>query len=124
MQPTLNHIATFCQQKRISINADKTKELIFKRTRYTENKTPLTFQGKATRATKLKSLYNQKYGPCQSTMMRLFKIFIRPLFEYGHTATITISKKNLETWESIQSQFSVWFKVRRRCNPILATSNR
>ena len=38
-------------------------------------------------------------------MIRLFKIFIRPLFEYGNTAIITISDNNLAEWEQIQTNF-------------------
>ena len=136
MQPTINHIETFCKSKRITINAGKTQELIITNKTYINNN-PLTFQNTKikpvneakflgitfdkklnfkkhiknistqakVRSTKLKSLYNQKYGPCKKTMIRLFKIFIRPLFEYGNTAIITISDNNLAEWEQIQTNF-------------------
>ena len=38
-------------------------------------------------------------------MVRLFNIFIRPLFEYGHTATIISSKNYTKKWEIIQIKY-------------------
>ena len=38
-------------------------------------------------------------------MIRLYKIFVRPLFEYGTTATTTASKNTLKTWERTQIQY-------------------
>ena len=35
------------------------------------------------------AIYNQPYGPPAATMIRLYKTFVRPLFDYGHIATIT-----------------------------------
>ena len=57
------------------------------------------------RTLRLQSLHHSKYGPSNSTMVRLFKIFIRPLLEYGHIATITANKKHMNHWESIQTSF-------------------
>ena len=53
----------------------------------------------------LKRIYTQDYGPSASTMLRLFKIFIRPLFEYGSVATITANPRILNKWEGIQSSY-------------------
>ena len=41
------------------------------------------------RVHKLHKIFNQHYGPYPSAMIRLYKIFILPLFEYRHTATIS-----------------------------------
>ena len=38
-------------------------------------------------------------------MIRLFKIFIRPLLEYGHITTITASTSALKPWETIQTKY-------------------
>ena len=54
---------------------------------------------------RLHTIYNQSYGPSAATMIRLYKTFVRPLFEYGHIATITASSKNINTWEGIQYRY-------------------
>ena len=38
-------------------------------------------------------------------MIRLYKIFIRPLFEYGHTATISATDNAIGIWENNQTQY-------------------
>ena len=38
-------------------------------------------------------------------MIHLYKIFIRPLFEYGHTATISATNNAIGIWENNQTQF-------------------
>ena len=58
-----------------------------------------------TRATLLYSIYNQKYGPSPTTMIRLFKIYVRPLLEYGHISTMTASKSAIQPWEVIQTTY-------------------
>ena len=57
------------------------------------------------RTTKLKSIYNKNHGPSEKTMIRLYKIFVRPLFEYGTTATSTASNHTINIWEKTQSQY-------------------
>ena len=57
------------------------------------------------RIIRLHTIYNQSYGPSLATMLRLYKTFVRPLFEYGHIATITASFKNMNIWEGIQYRF-------------------
>ena len=58
-----------------------------------------------TRAHKLHNIYNQKYGPSPAAMTRLYHTFIRPLFEYGHTATISATDNALNIWETIQTKY-------------------
>ena len=58
-----------------------------------------------TRETLLYSIYNQKYGPSPNTMIRLYKIYIRPLFEYGSISTITASNTALKPWEINQIRY-------------------
>ena len=38
-------------------------------------------------------------------MIRLYKTFIRPLLEYGHTATIIATKHAIKTWENNQAKY-------------------
>ena len=57
------------------------------------------------RIMRLHTIYNQSYGPSATTMIRLYKTFVRPRFEYGHIATITASSKNINTWEGIQYRY-------------------
>ena len=57
------------------------------------------------RSTNLYKISTLKHGPPPTTMVRLFNIFVRPLFEYGHTATITTSKSCINKWEIIQTKF-------------------
>ena len=57
------------------------------------------------RIIRLHSICNQSYGPSPATMIRLYKTFVCPLFEYGHIATITASSKNINIWEGIQYKY-------------------
>ena len=57
------------------------------------------------RTLRLQSLHHSKYGPTNSTIVRLFKIYIRPLLEYGHIATITANNRHMNQWESLQTSF-------------------
>ena len=56
-------------------------------------------------STRLHTLHDDKYGPSNQTMVRLFKIYVRPLLEYGHIATITAHKLIQTHWEPIQTTY-------------------
>ena len=45
-------------------------------------------------------------APPPYTMIRLYKIFIRPLFEYRHTATISATDNALAIWETNQTNYT------------------
>ena len=140
LQKSLNKIAAFCGKSRISLNENKTTELIItgRVHKYTKEYIPplqihkkqipttkhakflgvtfdqsLTFQKhinitatKAqTRAHQLYNIFNQHYGPSPSTMLRLYKIYIRPLSEYGSTATISATDNALAIWETNQTNY-------------------
>ena len=133
-------MAAFCGKSRISLNENKTTELIItgRVHKYTKEYIPplqmhkkpipttkhakflgVTFDQSLTflkhinttvakaqsRVLKLHTIYNQHYGPSPSTMIRLYKIFIRPLFEYGHTATISATDNAIGIWENNQTQY-------------------
>ena len=125
LQHSMNQIISFCGKRRISINENKSFELIFrKHSRITTAEvtakpilfpnTPIPFKSSGKflgitfdqqlsfknhitqikskakhRTMRLNTLHSTKYGPSHTTMILLFKIFVRPLLEYGHIATIT-----------------------------------
>ena len=45
------------------------------------------------------SLESKKYKIPERTMRNLYKVFIRPNFEYGNTALITADNKYISKWE-------------------------
>ena len=57
------------------------------------------------RIMRLNTLHNTKYGPSHTTMIRLFKILVRPLLEYGHIASITAKPHLIKQWETIQTTY-------------------
>ena len=59
----------------------------------------------APRIQKLHSIYSPRYGPYIQTMIRLYKMFVRSLFEYGNTTTIMIKSTIIQKWEVIQIRF-------------------
>ena len=58
------------------------------------------------RLIKLRSLTSQKVGPSDTTMLRLYKCYVRSLFEYGNSATNIASLTTFKLWESIQTKFA------------------
>ena len=44
-------------------------------------------------------------GVNNATLIRLFKTFVRPLFEYGCMATISASKDNVQKFQKVQNEF-------------------
>ena len=47
-------------------------------------------------------LKSKKYRIPEKTMLNLYKIFIRPNFEYGNTALITTDNRYIYKWEQMQ----------------------
>ena len=54
------------------------------------------------RLLKLLSIYSSKYGPPAHILIRLYKTYIRSLFDYGSAATCVASPKVFQIWERIQ----------------------
>ena len=54
---------------------------------------------------KTNSLFSSTYGPSSSTLIRLYKSFIRSLFDYGAPATCVASPNVQCSWERIQTNF-------------------
>ena len=57
------------------------------------------------RLLKLNSIFSLTYVPSTSTLIRLYKSYIRSLFDYGTPATCVASPDIQLSWERIQSQF-------------------
>ena len=57
------------------------------------------------RLLKLNSIFSTTYGPSTSTLIRLYKSYIRSLFDYGAPATCVASPDVQLSWESIQTHF-------------------
>ena len=137
----MNQINSFCGKRRISINENKSFELIFrKHSRKSTaevnakpilfHNTPIPFKSSGrflgiafdqqlsfkNHITQIKSkakhgsmrlntLHSTKYCPSNTTMIRLFKIFVRPLLEYGHIATVTTKPHLIKHWETVQTTY-------------------
>ena len=54
---------------------------------------------------KLNSIFSSTYGPSTSTLIRLYKSYIRSLFDYGAPATCVASPDIQFSWERIQTHF-------------------
>ena len=57
------------------------------------------------RLLKLNSIFSTTYGPSTSTLIRLYKSYIRSLFDYGAPATCVASPAIQRSWERIQTHF-------------------
>ena len=57
------------------------------------------------RLLKLNSIFSTTYGPSISTLIRLYKSYIRSLFDYGAPATCVASPAIQRSWERIQAHF-------------------
>ena len=59
------------------------------------------------------------YGLYNTAIIRLFKTFIRPLFEYDNIALITADQKHIKQWDVLQTKY-----IRKRLNkPYLSNVN-
>ena len=57
------------------------------------------------RLLKLNSIFSTTYGPSTSTLIRLYKSYIRSLFDYGAPTTCVASPAIQRSWERIQTHF-------------------
>ena len=56
------------------------------------------------RITKLISISNSRHGPSAHTLIRLYKTYVRTLFEYGSAATCVASPSVFGIWEKLQTR--------------------
>ena len=57
------------------------------------------------RVLKLNSIFSTTYGPSTSTLIRLYKSYIRSLFDYDAPGTCVASPAKQRSWERIQTHF-------------------
>ena len=57
------------------------------------------------RCNRLKLLFNQKWRPSSSTIIQIYKQFVRPIFEYGSLSTITTSDNIITKIQRLQNKF-------------------
>ena len=50
-------------------------------------------------------IFTSTYGPSTSTLLRLYKSYIRSLFDYGAPATCVASPHVQRIWEGVQTHF-------------------
>jgi len=53
----------------------------------------------------LKTISSYSYGPPTHVLIRLYKIYIRNLFEYGSAATCVAPQSSFDIWERLQARF-------------------
>ena len=54
---------------------------------------------------RLKILVNKKWGPSRSTILQIYKQYVRPIFEYGIVSTITVSETVITNIQRVQNSF-------------------
>ena len=54
---------------------------------------------------RLKILVNKKWDPSPTTILRIYKQCIRPIFEYGIVSTITVSESVINKVQRVQDSF-------------------
>ena len=58
-----------------------------------------------TRYHSIRLLVNKKWGPSPSTILRIYKQCVRPIFEYGSLSTITTSGTIISKIQRLQNKF-------------------
>ena len=58
-----------------------------------------------TRYPRIRLLVNKKWGPSPSTILQIFKLCVRPVFEYGSLSTITTSDTIISKIQRLQNKF-------------------
>ena len=58
-----------------------------------------------TRYHRLRLLVNKKWGPSPATIIKIYKQWVRPIFEYGSLSTITASDYIISKIQQLQNKF-------------------
>ena len=94
LQRDLDKLARWCAKWRIKLNPEKTKVIIFSKSRF------------AIRAEPALSLYGDLLsGPSPETILQIYKQCVRPIFEYGIVCTITVSETVITKIQRVQNSF-------------------
>ena len=54
---------------------------------------------------RLRILANKKWGPSPTTILQIYKQYVRSIFEYGIVSTITVSESVINKIQRIQNSF-------------------
>ena len=58
-----------------------------------------------TRYDRIRLLVSKKWGPSQSTILKIYKQCVRPIFKYGSLSTITTSDTIISKVQRLQNKF-------------------
>ena len=127
LQRDLDKLARWCAKWRIKLNPEKTKVIIFSKSRFAIRAEPalslygdlllycpqikflgITFDNRMTcnqKFHRLRILVNKKWGPSPETILQIYKQCVRPIFEYGIVSTITVSETVITKIQRVQNSF-------------------
>ena len=135
LQRDLDKLARWCAKWRTKLNPEKTKVIIFSKSRRAEPALSLygdllsyylqikflgiTFDNRMTftkhfeeilercnqKFHRLRILVNKNWGPSPETILQIYKQSVRPIFEYGIASTITVSETVITKIQRVQSSF-------------------
>ena len=54
---------------------------------------------------RLRILVNKKWGPSPTTILQIYKQYVRPIFEYGIVSIITVSESVINKIQRVQNSF-------------------
>ena len=129
----LRKLAKWCAKSRIKLNLEKIEVIIFARKSEPDLKLygerlkiylqvkllGITFDSKFTfqkhfeeilgrcntRYHRVRLIVNKKWGPSPSTILQIYKLCVRPIFEYGSLSTITTSDTIISKIQRLQNKF-------------------
>ena len=120
----LDKLARWCARWRIKLNPEKTKVIIFSKSRSAIRAEPalplygdllsyyphIKFFEKILerynqKFHRLRILVNKKWDPSPETILQIYKQCIRPIFEYGIVSTIIVSETVITKIERVQNSF-------------------
>ena len=113
LQRDLDKLARWCAKWRIKLNPEKTKVIIFSKSRFAIRAEPalslygdlLSYYPQIKLFHRLRILVNKKWGPSPETILQIYKQCVRPIFEYGIVSTITVSETVITKIQRVQNSF-------------------
>ena len=110
LQRDLDKLARWCAKWRIKLNPEKTKVIIFSKSRFAIRAEPaLPLYGDLLsyypQIKFLGILVNKKWGPSPETILKIYKQCVRPIFEYGIVSTITVLETVITKIQRVQNSF-------------------
>ena len=134
LQRDLDKLARWCAKWRIKLNPEKTKVIIFSKSRFAIRAEPavygdllsyyphikflgITFDNRMTFTKRFEEILercNQKFHRLRilvnkkwgpSPILQIYKQYVRPIFEYGIVSTITVSETVIPKIQRVQNSF-------------------